>query len=64
MEAERDNQEQCLRDAIYCALSDNRGEIYLATVREIVIEELNKLRPLAGEPAWQTQAPVPIPPLG
>lgn len=51
-----------LREQIAAALADYRGSLYLADVRRIVIEELNKLTPLAGEPAWQTKTPVP--PLG
>ena len=33
-------------------------------IRRVVIEELNKLIPRAGEPTWQTATPVPLPPLG
>lgn len=57
-------QEQNLRDAIAAVLQDERGDIYLATVRRVVIEELNKMRPLPGEPEWQTRTPVPVPALG
>jgi hypothetical protein len=46
------------------SLADHRGDLYLADVRRIVIEELNKMAPQAGEPAWQTRTPVPVPPLG
>jgi hypothetical protein len=57
-------QEFELRAQIASVFSDCRADIYLATVRCIVIEELNKLRPLAFEPEWQTKTPVPVPPLG
>lgn len=53
-----------LHEQIAAVLQDYRGGIYLADIRRIVIEELNKLKPKAGEPAWQTKTPVPIPPLG
>lgn len=53
-----------LREQIAAALADYRGDIYVADIRRIVIEELNKLTPKAGEPAWQTKTPVPIPGLG
>lgn len=62
--AEAAEQEQNLRDVIAGVLADERGDIYLATIRQIVIEELNKLRPKAGEPEWQTKTPIPMPPLG
>jgi len=39
-----------LRDAIATALADYRCDLYLADVRRVVIEELNKLSPLPGEP--------------
>lgn len=62
---ERDNEQQDdLREQIAAALVDYRADLYLATVRRIVIEELNKLTPRAGEPAWQTRTPVQIPGLG
>jgi hypothetical protein len=62
---ERDaEQEAELRDQIAAVFMDYRADIYLATIRRIVIEELNKLRPSAGEPEWQTKTPVPIPALG
>lgn len=49
---DRDNEQQDdLREKIAAALSDYRSDIYLATIRRIVIEELNKLAPCAGEPA-------------
>jgi hypothetical protein len=64
MEEKAAEQEQNLRDVISGVLSDERGDIYLATIRQIVIEELNKLRPKAGEPEWQTKTPVPAPSLG
>lgn len=57
-------QQDNLREAIAVALSDYRSDLYLADIRRIVIEELNKLAPRAGEPAWQTKTPVPIPGLG
>jgi hypothetical protein len=53
-----------LREWIADVLADHRGDLYLADVRRIVIEELNKMAPRAGEPAWQTKTPVPVPPLG
>ncbi|MDR3533964.1 MAG: hypothetical protein P4L90_25790 [Rhodopila sp.] len=56
----RDN----LREQIAATLQDERGKVYLADIRQIVIEELNKLQPQPGEPAWQTKTPVPIPALG
>lgn len=62
--AEYQEWQDGLRDMISGALQDCRGELYLADVRKIVIEELNKLKPLAGEPDWQTKTPVPVPPLG
>jgi hypothetical protein len=62
--AKDDEQKQDLRDAIAGALANYRGEVYLADIREIVVEELNKLHPLAGEPTWQTKTPIPIPALG
>jgi len=52
LETEAAEQEQNLRDAISGVLADERGDIYLGTIRQIVIEELNKLRPKAGEPEW------------
>ena len=64
LEVEQAAEKQNLRDAIACALADERGDIYLADIRQIVIEELNKLRPLPGEPAWQTATAVPVPALG
>lgn len=57
-------QEQDFRAAIAAVLADERGDIYLATIREIVVVELNKLRPQAGEPVWQTQTPIPLPVMG
>ncbi len=58
---ERDHQQkQDLRDAIAAALLDNRADIYLSDIRQIVIEELNKLQRQAGEPEWQTRTPVPL----
>ena len=53
-----------LREQIAAALADYRGDIYLADIRRIVIEELNKLAPKPDEPAWQTKTPVPVPALG
>ena len=64
LEEKREIAEQDLRDAIARALTDYRDGIYLATVREIVIEELNKLPRLPEEPEWQTKTPVPIPAMG
>lgn len=64
MEEKAATQEQNLRDVISAALADERGDIYLATIRQIVIEELNKLRPKGGEPEWQTKTPIPVPSLG
>lgn len=64
LQEKRAAQEEFLRGAIAGALIDERGELYLATIRQIVIEELNKLHPRAGEPDWQTETPIPIPPLG
>ena len=64
LEDQRAMEEQRLRDAIACALADERGGMYLATVRRIVIEELNKLQSLPAEPRWQSATPVPIPRLG
>jgi hypothetical protein len=52
--------EDAFREVLAATLSDERRDIYLATIRRIVIEELNKLAPTAGEPAWQTRTPVPI----
>lgn len=57
-------QQDNLREAIVAALADYRSDLYLADIRRLVIEELNKLAPRAGEPAWQTKTPVPIPGLG
>jgi len=53
-----------LREQSAAVLNDYRGDLYLADVRRIVIEELNKLAPRAFEPAWQTKTPIPVPPLG
>jgi hypothetical protein len=63
-QAAYDEARDSLREAIAAVLQDERGEIYLADMRRIVIEELNKLKPRAGEPEWQTKTPVPIPELG
>jgi hypothetical protein len=57
-------QEAELREALAATFADYRGDLYLARVREIVIEELNKLLPDAGEPEWQTRTPVPFPKMG
>jgi hypothetical protein len=57
-------QQDDLREQIQATLIDYRGDVYLATIRKIVIEELNKLTPKPGEPAWQTKTPVPIPEMG
>lgn len=64
LEENREMQEQNLRDAISSALADERGDLYRADIRRIVIEELNKLTRTRGEPEWQAATPVPIPPLG
>lgn len=56
--------EDNLRDQLAGLFKDERGDLYLADIRRIVIEELNKLRPMAGEPEWQTKTPVPVPGLG
>lgn len=62
---EKDHEQQDdLREQIAAVLIDYRADIYLATIRQIVIEELNKLKPRAGEPEWQTKTPVPVPGLG
>lgn len=53
-----------LREQIAATLADWRRHIYLADIRRVVIEELNKLAPKPGEPAWQTKTPVPVPGLG
>lgn len=65
-EAEAKDREQAadLRDALAACFHDYRGDLYVATLRLIVIEELNKLKPGAGEPEWQTRTPVPVPRLG
>lgn len=57
-------QEDDLREQIAAVLIDYRADIYLATIRQIVIEELNKMKPKAGEPEWQTRTPVPVPEMG
>jgi methionine synthase II (cobalamin-independent) len=62
--ADMDQQRQDLRDAIAGVLHDERRDIYLADIRRIVIEELNKLARHPGEPAWQTKTPIPVPALG
>ena len=64
MEERHADQIDRLREAIACALSDERGSLYRADVRRVVIEELNKVPRLAGEPEWQARTPVPLPPLG
>jgi len=50
-----------LREQIAAVLADERGDVYLADIRRIVVEELNKLTPKPGEPAWQTRTAVPVP---
>jgi hypothetical protein len=55
-------QKESLREAIAAMLHDERGDVYLADIRQIVVEELNKMRPGAGEPEWQTAVPVKLPP--
>lgn len=63
--AQRDaEQEAELREAISAALHDYRADLYIDTVRRVVIAELNKLRPLPQEPEWQSKTPVPIPEMG
>src|SRR6185437_3421077 len=58
---DRDRQQKAdLREAIAAVLLDHRADIYLADIRQIVIEELNKLQRQAGEPEWQTRTPVPL----
>ena len=57
-------EQDALREQLAGIFEDFRGELYLHDVRRIVIEELNKLKPLAGEPEWQTRTPVPIPKMG
>jgi hypothetical protein len=61
MEADMEQQRQDLRDTVAAVLHDERGDIYLSDIRRIVVEELNKLQPRPGEPAWQTKTPVPVP---
>lgn len=51
--------EDAFREVIAATLSDERRGIYLATIRKIVIEEVNKLAPTAGEPARQTRMQPP-----
>ena len=60
MEERARDQEDNLRECVDAVLQDHRGDIYLADIRRIVVEELNKLRPGAGEPAWQTARPVEL----
>lgn len=64
LEEARQDAEDRFREIIAATLSDERVELYLADVRRIVIEELNKLPPHPSEPEWQTKTPVPVPPLG
>ena len=64
IEQERWEQEDRLREAIADAMHNERGKLYLADIRKIVIEELNKLVRQPCEPEWQTKTPVPIPALG
>jgi hypothetical protein len=63
-ELEHQDAEDNLRAAIAATLTDERGQLYLADIRKVVIEELNKLTRQPGEPEWQTKTPVPIPALG
>lgn len=63
-EQEQQDAEDNLRVAIVATLTNERGRLYLADVRKIIIEELNKLPRHLGEPEWQTKTPVPIPALG
>jgi hypothetical protein len=64
LEEERWEQEERLREAVADAMHNERGNLYLADIRKIVVEELNKLSKQPGEPEWQTRTPVPIPGLG
>ena len=64
IEQERWEQEDRLREAIADAMHNERGKLYLADIRKVVIEELNKLVRQPCEPEWQTKTPVPIPALG
>ena len=59
IEADHEEQEN-LREQIALALEDYRGSIFLATIRQIVVEELNKLKPGPDEPLWQTKNPVTL----
>ena len=63
-EQEQHDAEDNLREAVAATFTDERRKLYLADIRKIVIEELNKLPRQAGEPEWQTKTPVPIPALG
>ena len=62
MENDAREAEDNLRQWIADVLADHRADIYLATIRQIVVEELNKLERRAGEPAWQTAEKVRLPP--
>ena len=64
LEDEYHEAEDNLREAVAATLADERGKLYLATIRRIVIEELNKMERQAGEPEWQTRTPVPVPRMG
>jgi hypothetical protein len=61
MEEREAEQIADLREQLEATFADYRGDLYLATIREVVVDELNKLRPGAGEPEWQTRTPVPMP---
>ena len=62
MENDAREDEDNLRQWIADVLADHRADIYLATIRRIVVEELNKLERRAAEPAWQTAERVRLPP--
>lgn len=64
LEDRQHEQMDQLREALSATISDERGDLYLADVRRVVIEELNKVKRLPDEPEWQTKTPVPIPDLG
>jgi hypothetical protein len=51
-----------LRETIAATMQDNRGDLYLSDIREIVVSELTKMSPRAWEPAWQTAETVKLPP--
>jgi len=43
-----------LRAMIAATISDERGDLYLSQIYEIVLEVLAETRRTAGEPTWQT----------